>query len=769
MERGGVRPFLTIHFPRMRLSKSKHVFASLLVALLGSVFLMNPVGASSSVVIGEVAWSGSSLSSADEWIELWNVGDADVPLAAYTLLGASKEALAFPDDAVIPAGGTYVIANYSAEHDNSSLANEPNFVTTDVSLSNSALELVLLDDTGAEADHVGDGGAPAAGASSATKTAMVRTDTGWASATDSVGFKDGVLDLGTPGLCDGCQGAAEEPEPILDEEPTHNGGCPASTEESLDPPEEEGLETNPEENVENTEDSEEDGQDPITADPVVDDVSAPGNEEADVVENSATDPEENEETTAPEEEASPEATAPPQYELLRINEVVANPEDGTEWIELVSLDPSVTVPLDGLTLHDSGSKIYSFSEGELNETTPRFVAELSSARLNNSGDSVILKDPNGNELEIFTYEGSEKGTSWARVPDGTGDWTLTETITKGAMNAASQNTSPSTESETQNIEPESEESEAQTESATPVLNEEMSAIPPTIKTTSQASNAVTKPKTVASSAKKPTKKTSTTSRKKKTRSSKTSNTNTIHELSIDMAHDDSYAGLHVRLHGSVGSMPGLISGHGFILLSPTGRGIRVSVPTSMKLPELGSGVAVTGKLTYATNDLPYLKFLKDDAWSYEENATPLSRNINMLAPASEDAWSLVTIEGIVSDTTSKKIVMDVDGTEVTVYVKGMVQFRTARLSKGDTVQVTGLLEMTSDEVRILPRSADEISILEHAALSAITTEKPGLPGWVPFTAAGVAVVGNEGFKQVRDRRKKKSLERILTEKEPENV
>jgi len=700
---------------------------AVITALLVPLFPL-PLHAEGSIVIGEVAWAGSSLSAADEWIELWNLGEEDVSLAGYTLTGASTEPIAFPDDAMIVAGGTYLISNYSAEHANSALAALPDLVTTSVSLSNSALELTLRDVLMTTVDHIGDGSAPAAGNSGAAKASMIRTNDGWMTATVAQNMKEGVPDFGTPDICDGCAAPTsdEETESVEgtetlppEDEPDALGGCHDNHE----------TVTSTEEIVENTEENPE--------------ITDPNTEEDPVV-------------TSPEAEETEDAvSAPPRYELIRLNEILPDPESGPEWIELVSLDPSVLIPLEGMTLHDNLSKVYTFATGTLGLASPMVVAELSSMKLNNGGDSVILKTPDGHELEIFTYGGSEKASSWARIPDGTGTWKLTPTATPGHPNLFIEAATPAIEED--DVEPAPLETDATDTPATdvPIDTERSQAVLETSATKNSTKSEKTATKTNTTSAKKPTTKKAATP----------ANTKTIHELSIDMTHDDEYGGMLVRLHGTVGSMPGIVSGHAFVLLSPTGRGIRVSVPTSVKLPDIHAGVAVTGKLTYASNDLPYLKMSKDDAWVAEENATPMSREVSMLAPAQEDAWSLVTVEGTVGDVKSNKIMLDVDGTEAIIFIKGMVDFRAQRLVKGDTVQVTGLLEMTTDGVRVLPRSAEEIVTLTHAEPAERPVAKPSIPGWTPFGAAGLAVVGSEGLKQIRSRNKKKMLERVLETEE----
>ena len=93
-------------------------------------------------------WSGSSGSSADEWIELYNRSAATIDLSGWTLTRLSNDefqVMFIFDTASIASGQTFLIANYTADHEKSRLATEPQFVSTSISLPNSKLLLQLYD------------------------------------------------------------------------------------------------------------------------------------------------------------------------------------------------------------------------------------------------------------------------------------------------------------------------------------------------------------------------------------------------------------------------------------------------------------------------------------------------------------------------------------------------------------------------------------------------------------------------------------------------
>ncbi len=166
------------------------------------------------VVISELMWPGSTASTADEWVELYNPGDAPVDLAGWTLTyrsGNEDKVMIVLEAAAILPKQTFLIANYAADHKKSLLAVEPQRVDAAVSLPNTKLLLHLYDGDpqagGQLVDVADDGrGAPFAG-DSASKSAMVRIafdqpgnqPESWATATQQSGWDAGARELGTPG------------------------------------------------------------------------------------------------------------------------------------------------------------------------------------------------------------------------------------------------------------------------------------------------------------------------------------------------------------------------------------------------------------------------------------------------------------------------------------------------------------------------------------------------------------------------------------------
>lgn len=173
-----------------------------LIVALSTVLVVPRVHAagSSSVVFSEIAWGGSQKSTADEWIEIANLGNGVVDVSGWTMTGlaTSGGVLTIPANTSLEPGGTYVIANYKMGS-SSTLLFSPDLVTTSVSVPNTALNFTLLDATGNVIDSLIDPGTPNAG-SNATFATMERdsSDLSWVTAEVSTNLDGGQF--GSPGV-----------------------------------------------------------------------------------------------------------------------------------------------------------------------------------------------------------------------------------------------------------------------------------------------------------------------------------------------------------------------------------------------------------------------------------------------------------------------------------------------------------------------------------------------------------------------------------------
>jgi len=189
-------------------------------ALFWQLVTVAPVhAATQDVVINEVMWMGSS-SSSDEWIELRNTTASDIAIGNWQITNSSTagdERLTLPSDALIPAGGFYLIARF--DESASDLAVEADFVAAQ---SGNILQIDNTCDTGSttymqllngelvvdEAGCLVAGGAPFEGSNGTPKKAMERNivitngtlPTSWHTSVGSANLDDLVTNLATPNV-----------------------------------------------------------------------------------------------------------------------------------------------------------------------------------------------------------------------------------------------------------------------------------------------------------------------------------------------------------------------------------------------------------------------------------------------------------------------------------------------------------------------------------------------------------------------------------------
>jgi len=136
-------------------------------------------------------------------------------------------------------------------------------------------------------------------------------------------------------------------------------------------------------------------------------------------------------------------TTPATFSLsdIVINEFVSDPTAGqNEWIELYNNTTS-TIDLTGWTIEDALGKILDLSGSIATSSFTTF--ETLSSKLNNTGDTIIIKDPAQNIIDQIAYGSNPPATkdpnSIARNTDGTDtdspdDFAETTTPTKNTTN-----------------------------------------------------------------------------------------------------------------------------------------------------------------------------------------------------------------------------------------------------------------------------------------------------------------------------------------------
>ncbi|GAB4144493.1 MAG: hypothetical protein OHK0017_03060 [Patescibacteria group bacterium] len=103
------------------------------------------------LIISEINWDGSQLSPADEWLEIFNPTNGDIVINNYKIEGISNQIFEFNNDILytVPARGSFLISNFEMGQ-KSDLAVPPDLASSSISLSNSILDIQLMQITDGE-------------------------------------------------------------------------------------------------------------------------------------------------------------------------------------------------------------------------------------------------------------------------------------------------------------------------------------------------------------------------------------------------------------------------------------------------------------------------------------------------------------------------------------------------------------------------------------------------------------------------------------------
>jgi hypothetical protein len=124
-----------------------------------------------------------------------------------------------------------------------------------------------------------------------------------------------------------------------------------------------------------------------------------------------------------------------------INEVVPDPEAGTDWIELYNAGDQ-TADLTGFTMTDDDpTHVFTFAAGTVVAPGAYLTLDQNATGsftfgLGKGGDQVNLYDAQAALVDNATWTTGEADapTSWGRLPNGAGAFQTLATPTKGAPN-----------------------------------------------------------------------------------------------------------------------------------------------------------------------------------------------------------------------------------------------------------------------------------------------------------------------------------------------
>lgn len=623
------------------------------------------------VVINELMWMGSANSSADEWIELRNTSDHVIDISGWTITkkssGAESAMLTIPVGKSISAGGFFIISNYPNTNSSTTLNVVPDYVTTDVALSNSALQIKLYDATHTVVDTADDGiGNPLAGDFDSAKkiyASMERNpDPGdgtvpqnWHSASRALGFKTDTVEKGTPGTVNsnGLPTAHAGPDQTgtVGQEVNFDGS------DSIDP------ENQPLTYAWTFGDGAMDsvitpthafsiaGAYTVTL-VVSDGVDSSSDTMNVVVQNAVTPAAIQPSSPSP---ASPEAGSGVVAPIgscagLRISEILPNPVgiDSGEFIELVN-DGDEDVLVGGCAVGTNATKTYKLPVGTTIPLHGFFLLPKSQTHLtlNNTGTSVRLLETDGTELDRVNYETAKEGESWSIFGDA---WSWT---TKSTPNAANVFAAAPTSTSTKKTVP---SKKITTKEKSPVKSK---VVPPAEHVTLAQ----------------------------------------VQELD---------SGDRVIVSGVV-TVPRDALGSTVAYIQTTEGGVSVSIPNGEPTVKLGQHIEVTGTVRLK-NGRRYVSAATKGVVPAATIETPQPTVMPTDDIGPDNADQLVHIAGLVALSSGNSIEVDDGSGPVSIYLKSSTGIVKPKIKAGDTVEATGIVGVSTSGVRVLPRSQEDLHV-----------------------------------------------------------
>lgn len=742
------------------------------------------------VVISEINWGGSARSTADEWIELANIGESSVDVGGWVVSGVASSggAISLAAGTQLAAGDALLVANY-AMSDSSTLAIAPDLVTTAVSLANHALNILLILPDGTVVDSAIDAGDLEFG-SSQTFASMERDliTMSWHTATESVNLLD--EQLGSPGSIDvsvavteTSQVTGEEipeaiteeavvPDELTQEVPTTS--AEATTETSAEEPEVTMEETS--EIVEGTPvivnvpieetpttvtegaptEAPIDEPEPIFVEPVIEN---PVVEEIPVDEPVVTEPEipaENEEEVIERAIEEPPINTPVEYVpaesvfiapesaiprigKVLLSEFVSSPTEGEEWIEVVNAD-AITIDVTGWTVADASGKTTVLPSATL-APGEYLVVMKPLGKLNNDGDTITLRNSTNDIVDTVIYtKDNAPGASESLGWDGDA-WTLSAALTPNATNSF-----PAVEIVTTEIidvtSAEEIYADSNTESPegsdvpTDALNsKDVTAInngtaPEKVTIVANAAAPAAK-STNSSAAKKSSSASSKTSARKVTAPSFRTVTS-LDGVAID-EHVE-YTGTLIALPGTFGNQVAVLDGAMLYMYSAEWPAL-----------QLGDVVHVTGIISESRGE----KRIKVAA-----DALTVTGHVDLIAAPLANSYSpaLVNVVGRILGRESDTLTIDMDGKTVTVRAVDNSGVTWSGLTTA-RIAVTGVVRTINGERILMPRTVDDVQFLQEETISAAPSSPTPINAR-PWVGAGLLTSsgGALGYWFLRSRR-----------------
>jgi DNA/RNA endonuclease YhcR with UshA esterase domain len=395
------------------------------------------------------------------------------------------------------------------------------------------------------------------------------------------------------------------------------------------------------------------------------------------------------EKPSPAPNTSPGSTksveAPKTLRFLSLYPNATGSDEEEEYI-LIENTGTEAVDLRGWSIEDESTDRYEFVASSVIQAGMTFTLgrPQSKLTLNNDGDTLTLIAPDGEMLDRVTYENSLQGETYDLIEE-TWRWSGATTVTQfvGTEPTATQSTP-----------------------AASTITSIPSAATPTATTTARSVSTFSPVATSATSAAIPV----------------SSSARSTLLLSISDAKQR-LDGQRVIVKGIITAAPGTFGSQIFYLQDATG-GIQAYLHSG-DFPELsvGDGIQIMGELSTSHGERRVkLANASSIAWI---NGIVGSEPIELILSDTNESvlGQLMKTHGQIQSIDTNKLVIEETGATLTIYLKSSPAIDAQAFARGDKIEVIGVLTTYDGELRLRPRSTDDLQTVEKiSGTMAVTSE-----------------------------------------------
>jgi len=166
-------------------------------------------------------------------------------------------------------------------------------------------------------------------------------------------------------------------------------------------------------------------------------------------------------------------------------------------------------------------------------------------------------------------------------------------------------------------------------------------------------------------------------------------------------------GAAVKTQGIVIVEPGILGAQVFYI-----NGVQIySYYKDFPKLKRGDKIAVQGIISQAREEKRIKTKTKDDIQILERQLIIEPQVIEIQKIDHSLVGKLLKIQGQVIERTDSRIFISDEQSEITIYIKEYTNINKAIIQEGDNLEVTGILNQNNDELRLLPRSDQDINFI----------------------------------------------------------